>query len=90
MTERQIINRAKKIKALEEQKKAIEQQIDSLKAEIQEEMKDQEVLEAGDYTIRWTTVNSERFDSKAFKAAHKELFSEYVKTITTRRFQVFA
>lgn len=90
MTERQIINRAKKIKSLEEQKKAIEQQIDSLKAEIQDEMKDQEVLKAGDYTIRWTTVNSERFDSKAFKANHKELFSEYVKTITTRRFQVFA
>lgn len=90
MTERQIINRAKKIKALEEQKKAIEEQISGLKAELQEEMKDQEILEAGAYTIRWTTVNSERFDSKAFKASHKELFSEYVKTITTRRFQVIA
>lgn len=88
MTTRQIVNRAKKIEELETQKKALEDQISSLKAEIQEEMQDQETLEAGSYIIRWTKVTSEKFDSKAFKGKHAELFSEYVKSIESRRFTI--
>lgn len=86
MTERQIENRIKKIEELEAQKKAIEEQISSLKAEVQEQMQDTETMETAHYTIRWTKVTSERFDSKSFKSKHAELFSEYVKSIESRRF----
>lgn len=86
MTERQIENRIKKIEELEAQKKAIEEQISSLKAEVQEQMQDSETMETAHYTIRWTKVTSERFDSKSFKSKHAELFSEYVKSIESRRF----
>lgn len=86
MTERQIENRIKKIEELEAQKKAIEEQISSLKAEVQEQMQEQETLETAHYTIRWTKVTSERFDSKSFKSKHAELFSEYVKSVESRRF----
>lgn len=86
MTERQIENRIKKIEELEAQKKAIEEQISSLKAEVQEQMQDTETMETTHYTIRWTKVTSERFDSKSFKSKHAELFSEYVKSIESRRF----
>lgn len=88
MTTRQIVNRAKKIEELEAQKKALEEQILSLKAEIQEEMQNSETLEAGEYLIRWTKVSSEKFDTKAFKGKHAELFSEYVKSIESRRFTI--
>ncbi len=86
MTERQIENRIKKIEELEAQKKAIEEQISSLKAEVQEQMQDTETMETAHYTIRWTKVTSERFDSKSFKSKHAELFSEYVKSVESRRF----
>lgn len=86
MTERQIENRIKKIEELEAQKKAIEEQISSLKAEVQEQMQDTEALETSHYIVRWTKVTSERFDSKSFKNNHAELFSEYVKSVESRRF----
>lgn len=86
MTERQIENRIKKIEELEAQKKALEEQISSLKAEVQEQMQEQGTLETAHYTIRWTKVTSERFDSKSFKSKHAELFSEYVKSVESRRF----
>ena len=37
-------------------------------------------------TDDWTKVTSERFDSKSFKSKHAELFSEYVKSVESRRF----
>lgn len=86
MTERQIENRIKKIEELEAQKKALEEQISSLKAEVQEQMQDIETMETAHYTIRWTRVTSERFDSKSFKSKHAELFSEFVKSVESRRF----
>lgn len=86
LTMKQIENRIKKIEELEAQKKAIEEQISSLKAEVQEQMQDTETMETAHYTIRWTKVTSERFDSKSFKSKHAELFSEYVKNVESRRF----
>lgn len=86
LTMKQIENRIKKIEELEAQKKAIEEQISSLKAEVQEQMQDTETMETAHYTIRWTKVTSERFDSKSFKSKHAELFSEYVKSVESRRF----
>lgn len=90
MTTRQIENRIKKIEELEAQKKALEEQISSLKAEVQAEMADHETVETPHYLIRWTKVTSERFDSKRFKNNHAELFSEYVKSIESRRFSYSA
>lgn len=37
----------------------------------------------------WKNVTSSRFDSKAFKAAHADLYSEYSKTTVQTRF-IFA
>ncbi len=90
MTQRQIDNRVKKLADLEEQKKALEEQISSLKAEIQDEMKETETLETANYIIRWTSVTSERFDSKSFKNEHAELFSKFVKQTESRRFSFVA
>lgn len=40
------------------------------------------------YKIRWTTVNSSRFDSSSFKKAMPELYNQYIKQTTSRRFTV--
>lgn len=40
------------------------------------------------YTVSWTPVSTERFDSKSFKAAEPELYTKYTKVSTSRRFSV--
>lgn len=40
------------------------------------------------YKIRYVTVTSNRFDSKAFKSDNSELYNKYLKQTTTKRFSV--
>ncbi len=90
MTERMIVNRVRKLKELEAQQKEIEEQIEALKAEIKADMqrKDLEEQRAGDYTVRFTTVISNRFDGKAFKADHAKLYDQYMRATESRRFSI--
>ena len=88
MTERTLQTKIKKIKELEMQQKNLAKQISSLKADIQEEMKDREQLQAGAYLIRWTRVVSNKFDSKAFQSEHSRLYNKYVKEVESRRFAI--
>lgn len=90
MTERMIVNRVRKLKELEAQQKEIEEQIEALKAEIKADMQRKELEEqrAGDYMVRFTTVISNRFDGKAFKADHAKLYDQYMRTTESRRFSI--
>lgn len=88
MSERMILNRIKKLKELEEQKKELEKQIADLQQDIKNEMKDAEQLTAGDYIVKWTKVMSNRFDSKSFSNDHKRLYSQYIKAAESRRFSI--
>ena len=62
----------------------------SLRDEIKAEMLrlDTEELEAGAYIIRWTSVLSNRFDTTSFKKLHNELYKEFTKQVTSRRFSI--
>lgn len=88
MSERQIINRAKKLKALEEQKATLEKEIAAVKAEIQSEMQDVEQLQAGNFIIRWTTTATQRLDTAALKKAYAELYRQFTKRTESRRFSI--
>lgn len=90
MSERKLLNRVKKLKELEIQKKAIEDQMEALKAEIQADMeaKGLEEQAAGDWIVRWTKVVTKRFDSKAFKKEHESLYDQYMKQTESRRFSI--
>jgi len=59
---------------------------DSIKAEMMD--RETEELEAGTYIIRWTSVLTNRFDSTAFKKEHNELYKQFTKQITSRRFSI--
>ncbi|MDR1547842.1 MAG: hypothetical protein LBT06_04545 [Hungatella sp.] len=69
MGERSIENRVRKLKAIEEQMKTLELEVDKLKEEIKKEMEARgvEELKAGDFLVRWKCVIGGRFDSKAFQ-----------------------
>lgn len=90
MGERAIENRIKKLKALEEQKKALETQISKLQEEIKKEMesKGTEEMKVGIFIIRFTSVLSNRFDTKSFKEKYSDLYKEYTKQVASRRFTI--
>lgn len=60
---------------------------DDLKREL--EKKDVEELEAGQYIVRFVTVQSSRFDTKRFKQElGEQLYKSYCKEILSKRFTV--
>ena len=65
-----------------------EAEADAIRDTIKGYMGDAEELRAGEYRITWKPVSSSRFDTKAFKADHADLYGKYTKTTTTRRFCV--
>ena len=78
------------IHALKEQKAEITEQITALEDSIKSEMDANGVssLTVGKCTAKYTRYFSERFDSKAFKADHEELYVEYTKPVPASRFTV--
>lgn len=90
MSTKEIIN---KIEALAEWETIIEEakaEAEALRDSIKAEMLSQntEELEAGAYIVRWTSVLSQRFDTTAFKKSHGEMYKEYTKQVSSRRFTI--
>lgn len=59
---------------------------DKLKAAMVEQ--GTEALQGDGWKATWKNVVSSRFDSKRFKADHADLYGQYSKTTTARRFCV--
>lgn len=83
----------KKIAALKEWEELLEEakaQVETLKDEIKAEMltRDTEEMTAGKYIVRWTSVLSQRFDSTTFKKEHAEMYKQYTKQTSSRRFSI--
>jgi predicted phage-related endonuclease len=87
------IDLAKKIDELHELEELIEEAKanaeavkDSIKAELL--MRNTEELEVNGKIIRWTSVLSNRFDTTAFKKSYGELYKQFVKQVSSRRFSI--
>ena len=63
---------------------------DALREAIKEEMirQDVEELIAGAYIVRFTNVISNRFDSTTFKRLYGDLYKDFTKPVSSRRFSV--
>lgn len=90
MGERAIENRVKKLKAIEEQVKALEVEADKLKEEIKKQMEARgaEEVKVGNFLVRWKSVIGSRFGSKAFQKEHEALYGQYLKLTEGKRFTV--
>ena len=90
MTERKIENRIKKLKELEKQIADLEQEADVIRSELKEDMEEKGVdeLTTKNFVIRWKEVITNRLDGKALKNALPEIYSQYVKPSTSRRFTI--
>ena len=81
------IEALKDLEALIEEAKA---EAETLRNEIKSEMlnRDTEELEAGQYIVRWTSVLTQRFDTTAFKKVMPDVYKEYTKQVSSRRFSI--
>ena len=77
----------KELKAFMEQ---IAGEMAALEDEIKAEMtaRGTESMDVDVYKVRWTTVNSSRFDTTAFKKAMPELAEQYTRATVSRRFSI--
>lgn len=90
MTERQIENRVKKLKAIEKQRKDLEAQEKALKEEIKRgmESKGLEELKTKNFIIRWKEIISNTLDSKALKATFPDICEQFTKQSASKRFTI--
>ena len=82
-----------KIDALKDLETLIEEakaEAEALRDEIKAEMlsRNTEEIEAGQYIIRWTSVLTQRFDTTAFKKVMPDVYKEYTKQVSSRRFSI--
>ena len=82
-----------KIEALKDLETLIEEakaEAEALRDEIKAEMlsRNTEEMEAGQYIVRWTSVLTQRFDTTAFKKVMPEVYKEYTKQVSSRRFSI--
>ena len=75
----------KMIRELEAEAEAL---TDTLKAAMID--RSTETLEGDGWRCSWKNVQSQRFDGKAFKADHADLYGQYSKPVTTTRFLISA
>lgn len=82
-----IIEKLKEWEAIQAEAAA---EVESLKDQVKAEMNARgvEELEAGQYIARFTTVLSNRFDTTIFKREHAEMYKQYTKQTTSRRFSI--
>ena len=82
-----------KIESLKDLELLIEEakaEAEALRDEIKAEMlsRNTEEMEAGQYIVRWTSVLTQRFDTTAFKKVMPDVYKEYTKQVSSRRFSI--
>lgn len=90
MSINELENKIKKMQEWEALAEEAKAEAEALKDEIKAEMLAQNADEmtAGRYICRWTSVLSNRFDTTTFKKEHSEMYKQYTKQTSSRRFSI--
>lgn len=90
MSANELSSKIKELRELRRMADELAAEIETITDSIKDEMSAREVdeLTGSDYKITWKLVKSRRFDSKAFKSTHSELYEQYCSETATRRFMV--
>ena len=90
MTNETINAKVYKIKKLEMEKKAIEEELNKIKGCLKDAMKAEGVNEfkTDKFIVRNTPITSHRFDTKKFKVDHAALYEAYQVESTSERFSI--
>ncbi|MDO4334074.1 MAG: hypothetical protein Q4C58_15510 [Eubacteriales bacterium] len=90
MTERMIENRIKKLKEIEAEQADLEAKAEAIRAELKADLDEKglDELKTKNFLIRWKEIVSNRLDGKALKAALPDVYSQFVKASSSRRFTI--
>ena len=82
--------KAREIRELRRMKEELEEEITNLEDKVKAEMTARNVDEmvAGEYRIKWTSFQTKRFDTAAFKRDHAFIAANYTVTVESRRFSI--
>lgn len=90
MSANELTSKVRELKELKAMADELAAEITAIEDEIKAEMtaRNTEEMTVDIFKIRWTRVISNRFDSKAFKATHADLYAQYTKQTESRRFSI--
>ena len=90
MSKIEMLSKVRELKELKAIADELAAEITAIEDIIKAEMLSQgvEEMQVDVFKVRYKTVISSRFDSKAFKATHADLYSQYTRQTESRRFTV--
>lgn len=90
MSTTEITTKIEDIKTLQRMIEDLTAEMESKKDEIKAEMtaRNVEEMTVSCFKVRYTTVTTNRFDSAAFKKTHNDLYEQYTKPSTSKRFSI--
>lgn len=90
MSANEMESKIKELRELRRMADEIAAEIETLQDAIKSEMTAQntDTLTGADWKVTWKAVTSKRFDSAAFKKTHSELYDQYTKETTSKRFLI--
>lgn len=90
MSTKEITAKVRELKELKAMAEELTSVITSIEDEIKAEMtaRNIEEMTVDVYKIRWATINGSRFDSIGFKKAMPELYRQFTRQTSSRRFTV--
>ena len=88
--EAKIVSKIEQLQELEELMLEAKAEAEKLKDEIKAEMhkRNMEEMKVGKYIVRWTDVLSQRFDTTAFKKLFPDVYQNFTKQVSSRRFTI--
>ena len=90
MSQNEMMNLIETMNNYDELASKVKAKADAIRSTIKEEMERQAVEEmiCGPYIIRWTSILSNRFDATTFKRLYADLYKDFTKQVSSRRFSV--
>lgn len=90
MTERMIENRIRKLQEIEAQQKELDAAAEAIRAELKADLEEKGIdeLRTKNFIVRWKEIISSRLDGKALKAALPDVYSQFCKSSSSRRFTI--
>ncbi len=90
MSNSELTKKLYQIQELRRMSEELNTELETLTDEVKQVMTEQGVEEmtVDIFKVRYKTVVSSRFDSKAFKATHEELYNQYSKPTASKRFTI--
>lgn len=89
-SEERMLRKIEELRELEQQVTELQDEISEIKSEIKLKLEKENITEmqTGIFTVRYTPYISQRFDSKTFKKDYSNLYNEYLKETSGKRFSI--